>query len=338
MNGFMTTANKFANIYKSMLPNANHNQRRRVHEMRCFQRWYILYEYMKIRGVEKAVFGDGDSSIYVSAEALWAQRPQCQAVINIETQAHNYHWVGAGESSMWTLGGIADFCNFMDNVYSKDSYVNILQAKYKSGSNVVDMSLLWLWWVAHRDAVGWEAGRPWLAEDPHLDEAGRKRVQDTSDNAFKFSKALAIPGVDKSVTLCNGMDVVNRTVFDHMNGWQQGTDFRFGFATDGPTGVLPGEPPSVVGPCGRMGGRPESLEPAIVQELARSRLYLNNIHYQGGMKDYIHYDVCRLLLLTGDRFIEDPSVSKICSEEHRNNPKLPCRKHKTYAERDTVCI
>jgi hypothetical protein len=46
------------------------------------------------------------------------------------------------------------------------------------------------------------------------------------------------------------------------------------------------------------GGKPESILNA--KELEESRLYFVNFHYQGSNKNSIAYDVCRLLLFSGN--------------------------------------
>ena len=47
------------------------------------------------------------------------------------------------------------------------------------------------------------------------------------------------------------------------------------------------------------GGRPESLTETEVKGLQESKLYFVNLHYQGGNKNLIAYDVCRVLLFSG---------------------------------------
>jgi len=74
----------------------------------------------------------------------------------------------------------------------------------------------------HRnDPIGWATGRPFHSLNPrHTEEDFQQR----SDKAFEFAKGLKTPPpspVRKSQTfkVCNGLDVVHRTVFDHMRGW-----------------------------------------------------------------------------------------------------------------------
>ena len=80
---------------------------------------------------------------------------------------------------------------------------------------IVDMSLLWLWWVAHQQTGGWDAGRPYLIKqkDPWHSQILRQR--NIHDQAYIDTKALNLTSVDVTLEICNGLDVKNRTVFDH---------------------------------------------------------------------------------------------------------------------------
>lgn len=173
---------------------------------------------------------------------------------------------------------------------------------------------------------GWDAGRPWYAEDPVAKEDEIDKVRRATDASFEKTKSLSLPPVDSTLKVCNGLDVVNRTVFDHMWGWYTvGRGFSFDL---GGAGV-----PYVTGACGRMGGKPESIDPQVVKGLETQRLYINNIHYQGYSKDYMAADLCRVLLLTGERRVVDPVVANMCAEEQKKNPTWACRDHKDFAER-----
>lgn len=73
--------------------------------------------------------------------------------------------------------------------------IDTLRLKHAKGSSVVDMSLLWLWWVSHHLTypAGWEVGRPFAYEltdtpsDADLN-AHRKKF----DSAFEYAKTLDI--------------------------------------------------------------------------------------------------------------------------------------------------
>ena len=88
------------------------------------------------------------------------------------------------------------------------SYVKTLELKYKAGSIVCDMSVIWLWWVAlkRNETSKWEYGAPFETTNSAKFES-----------AFRYAKSLAIPpaNIDGNITVCNGMDVVKGSAFDH---------------------------------------------------------------------------------------------------------------------------
>jgi hypothetical protein len=101
---------------------------------------------MTKKGVSKAFFGDGDSSVFRNITQIYdAGRADCSAVINIEAQGGNFKWTGAGEASIWTTEAIVDFCSFVQEMYQHKSATLTLKHRGPSMSSVVDMSLLWLW-------------------------------------------------------------------------------------------------------------------------------------------------------------------------------------------------
>lgn len=84
VHDYSKAANDFAPHYKHM--SRDHSPGRQHHELRCIQRWFILKEYMGKNNVERAFFGDGDSSVFVNISEIFNLRPQCGSVINVEAQ------------------------------------------------------------------------------------------------------------------------------------------------------------------------------------------------------------------------------------------------------------
>ena len=99
---------KERNIYSIKVP--DNTTERKIHELQCFQRWFIFRDFMRAKRLDLAYFGDGDSSVFVNITNLYRLHPGCEAVVNVEAQSNNYHWVAAGEASIWTLKAIEDFC------------------------------------------------------------------------------------------------------------------------------------------------------------------------------------------------------------------------------------
>lgn len=321
MSLYSASADKFAPHYIHLA--RDQSPGRQKHELHCIQRWFILRDYMTIKGISHALFGDGDASIFVNVKDAFMLRPGCNATINIEMQYHNVHWVGAGESSLWTTAAITDFCAFAMEVYQTKRHVLQTKHNYKM-SAVVDMSILWLWWVAHKDQTGWDAGRPWSRQKNNRDQ------QKSFDASFTFTKNLKLPPPTiPNLNLCNGMDVVNRSVFDHMHGWSYIPNITLDLQGEGR--------PYGKGTNLELGGRPERMNATELTQLASKRLYFNSLHYQGDSKKNLPYDICRILLQTGNKRIEDEVVREKCVAELQAHPSTPCRL-RINDEGNTICF
>jgi hypothetical protein len=304
LNLYVDSANQFAPHYIHL--SKDQSPRRKTHERQCIQRWFVLMEYMKANLVPVTFFGDGDSTVFDNMEKAFQLRSHCAACINIEKQGHDYHWVGAGEASLWTIDAIKEFCQFAMTIYL--SHKQLLHMKGDKGSSVVDMSILWLWWVAHKShlEVGYETGRPVTSSSHDIE---------ISDKAFKFAAQLALPSVNRSLLLCNGLDVYNRTVFDHMHAWNNRRNFTLNLESG--LGI-----PYFYGAATYCGGKPESLEKAEIDRLEHERLYVLNMHYQGGTKQFMNYDLCRVLQFTGIQVISDPEIRDLCAKTLQGKSSL----------------
>ena len=206
------------------------------------------------------------------------------------------------------------------------NHMKTLHQKSSQRSNIVDMTFLWLWWISYFDEPNYESGSPFTSPHPNANEDQIKEFKKISDDSFRYSKSLSLPTPDKAkiLKLCNGLNVVNRTVFDHYHAWAFGRNFSLNiYDTKDPYfGV-----PYVIGPSLSIGGIPESVIPIEVEKLKNEKLYLNNIHYQGGAKGTLTYDVCRVLYATGDKMIYDPIVKEICEKEKIIQKNAPAIKH-----------
>jgi hypothetical protein len=238
---YSSSADDFGKYYRHLSPDRSRN--RMKHELRCFQRWFVLQDYMMKNDIARSFFGDGDSAVFMNIKSAVRFREHCSAIINIDAQQHDLYWCAAGEASVWTVAAIVDFCSFTVEVYK--THLETLRIKSEKMTSVVDMSLLWLWWVSHQNvtSAGWSAGRPFLSRNPKDDVNQLEKYRKQSDDAFLFSKNLPLPISNSSnlalksstspvlkqqlsssspLKICNGMDVVNRTVFDHIGGWRSG--------------------------------------------------------------------------------------------------------------------
>lgn len=142
-------------------------------------------------------------------------------------------------------------------------------------TSVVDMSLLWLWWVAHTPVHDFVvSGNSSVREyfDAYL-PGGRKRNDVRLFEAYSFSKSLPLPAVRANLTLCNGMLVRNDSVFDHMHAWQHGYTFSLNIDA------------FVAG---------QGLPFARLKAGDKMLTFLS-IHYQGDSKKVLLFDFCRIV-------------------------------------------
>ena len=307
----MDNATVFRKFYRHKGPDTS--DRRKAHELHCFQRWFILQSYMKQKSIKKIFYADGDSTIFANATEVASMRGSCDAVVNIEAQSHSLHWVGAGEASLWNIHALDDFCDYMIAVY-KD-YRKLVLSSSSDERGLSDMSLIWLWWTQHKKgtASAWDKGRPYKVNNIDINDPFTSTIRKRFDEAFAFAADLRLPSISNpALVLCNGLDVVNRTVFDHMRGWESGRGFSFNFEQSAQHNgriVMP----STIASVTARGGRPETMEPTEDARLETTPLQFINIHYTSGGKTYIPYDVCRALSVLQEQLIDsgkEPSGSR----------------------------
>lgn len=325
---FLEGANAFASIYVHLARDGSGG--RVAHELSCFKRWFILNDFMKSNNIHRVFFGDGDASVFVNIQAIDSLRPHCDAVINVERQPSNTHWVAAGESSIWSFDAIQDFCTFVVDMYKYHTRTLMLKSGVRQ-SNVVDMSLLWLWWVQHHRNItaGWSTGRPWAHPQLSASAEDLADIQRRTDLAFNYSKTLKLASITRNLTICNGLDVVDRHVFDHQLAWSMGENFSLNLNGSGI--------PFVIGSVLRSGGIPESISTNFSQNLSLQRLYLNTIHFQGDSKKVLLYDVCRILYRTGNRLVYSKEVRRICASILTKYGSL-CAEHRIIGVKVKLCI
>ena len=160
------------------------------------------------------------------------------------------------------------------------NHIDTLLIRAKKGI-VSDMSLLWLWWVVHHknEKSRWKYGSPY---PPHPEPK-----MNTFVGAFNFAKQLTLPwNISNKIYLCNGMDIVERTAFDHRHGFKIHMN---GYRVDV-------NRPYITGISLPNGGKPENLTRQFQSQIYRSKIYLNNFHYQGVTKyTRLLNDICPIL-------------------------------------------
>jgi hypothetical protein len=77
-------------------------------ELFCFQRWFVLLEFMKARGIEKCHHIDSDVLLYCNVEEDYAHYREYNFTLVYHANAGN---------SYFTLAGLEKFCDFVMSTY-----------------------------------------------------------------------------------------------------------------------------------------------------------------------------------------------------------------------------
>ena len=231
------------------------NPRKIKEELGNFRRWLILCSWMIKTNTPRIFFADGDVSVFHNMTKIFDHKVAlgCEGAINVDRQ-EPLSWVGAGESSLWTLKSITSFSKFLFAMYTKhptDYVESTLAMKMRSKPAVVDMTLLFLWWYSHKrhlvttkQAIAsmdkwYEAGMPWHAFNLHKgDEWSHEKFKE----AFEQLGTMPLPrlaDIDRvgpsmlqrkefrfggqPLNLCNNMDSVL------VNASDGGENFRYTF-------------------------------------------------------------------------------------------------------------
>ncbi len=141
----------FTTHYKHM------SRKPREFELFCFKRWFILAGYMRRHKIAKLYHIDSDVLLSTSTTEMEATYnfEQKEAALCIPLQQYNENrWLASAHVCMWTYPILAEFCNFMIDVYMHN--VDILKEniayhhRYAIRHNgISDMSLLYLFYHRH---------------------------------------------------------------------------------------------------------------------------------------------------------------------------------------------
>jgi hypothetical protein len=104
IDAYMRNAKEFAACYKHMSGNYDD------FELFCFQRWFILNEYMISNGVPVAFYQDSDVMLYADVEKEWVKRYAYFDITLVQGTCAN--------SSFFTQAGLSRFCKFAMATYA----------------------------------------------------------------------------------------------------------------------------------------------------------------------------------------------------------------------------
>ncbi len=147
-------AKRFKGIYQHFSAN-NYN-----FEVFCFERWFILLEYMKQNNLERIVHLDSDVMVYMNLNKLVIDElTKYQASYHVPNQEYSgMRWIAVPHISFWTRAALQSFCDFIINQYT--SGIEELKSKWewhkisKVGGGICDMTLLYLYYIKNTERIG----------------------------------------------------------------------------------------------------------------------------------------------------------------------------------------
>lgn len=144
---YLQSSDKFASVYEHLSTNG------RDIELLCFQRWFILKDFMEKHNIDVCLHIDSDVMMYCNTDTEYEKFSQFDF-----TLSHRC----CGSNSFFTLNGLKKFCDFLMNFYrNKNSYdYDRIAAHYhtrqKHGlpGGVCDMTLLQHYSYLHCGKIG----------------------------------------------------------------------------------------------------------------------------------------------------------------------------------------
>lgn len=184
IRGYSQSTDEFSAIYEHLSTN------NRKIELMCFNRWFILKDFMEKHGIDVSFHIDTDVMLYTNVNTMWDYFSQFDF-----TLSHRC----CGSNSYFTYHGLKNFCNFLMNFYNKKNsydYERVaahyhVRQKFGLPGGVCDMTLLQHYSYLHCGKIG---------EMMHIVEKGTfDHNINESDQYFRMSKQM------KDVVFINGL-------------------------------------------------------------------------------------------------------------------------------------
>ncbi|NDJ18741.1 hypothetical protein [Myxacorys almedinensis] len=115
---YFEEARQFEQLYRDKHASPNSYE----YELICFQRWFILKEFMEKNQIERAMHIDSDLMLYTDITEEVKKFGDCEFTIQKQ---------GCGHNSFVTLSGIRKFCNLIRDTYSDLALFAIIQEQQK---------------------------------------------------------------------------------------------------------------------------------------------------------------------------------------------------------------
>lgn len=131
-------------------------------ELFCFERWFLLLNYMKIYNIQSVIHLDTDVLLYSSIddirEAYSSLKWECGLLIPEQDPA-TYQWGASGHFSFWTIKMLEYFCHFLifsfkdKNIFQKYKKKWDWHIENKKPGGICDMTSLYLFWQENRKDI-----------------------------------------------------------------------------------------------------------------------------------------------------------------------------------------
>ena len=125
IDDFAQSANQFSQIYKHLSSNSYD------YELFCFQRWFIILEFIKKQNITHFLYLDSDVLIYCNVNSIFNAYLDFDFTICDEQ---------APCTTLFNKKSIHDFCNFITNLFTQDFYLDILTKMHTKGAVISDMT------------------------------------------------------------------------------------------------------------------------------------------------------------------------------------------------------
>ncbi|MBW4582600.1 MAG: hypothetical protein KME42_23770 [Tildeniella nuda ZEHNDER 1965/U140] len=142
---------KYQNFMRNYVQMSDYSKK---YEISFWKRMFLLEEWMKVHGSDKAFLLDSDIITFANYTAdVYPLLPQdCIAGLTTPEKQDNFFWAASTHFSYWTLEGIESFTNFCIDTYTnRNNLRSLLEAKHKwhlencAPGGVSEMTLLYLW-------------------------------------------------------------------------------------------------------------------------------------------------------------------------------------------------
>lgn len=147
---YWSTAKEFSKYYEHFNTNPY------PFELFCFQRWFVLNDYLKKNNIDRAIYIDSDAILYKNLSDELTFFDDVEMTLNINDE----HIAAGINCNIFTQKGIEEFCAFCINAYKEKNeyyqkcvtHFQALQSNNKPGG-VCDMTLLYFYYLLHPDKI-----------------------------------------------------------------------------------------------------------------------------------------------------------------------------------------